>query len=448
VAAALARAEPQGDLPVKTTASPVRHARATPRGAWTRILGLVAVVAGVALVSGTSIVAITTWNLTSRIQENSVDIQGEGDAPPPAIGAYEGGFNLLVVGVDNDPDQEDDDGERGDAILNDVNVLLHVSQDHKNAVAVSFPRDLVIPHPECVDPSGGTFASMSARPMNEAMQRGGLPCVVDTVENLTGLDIPFAGVVTFDAVVQMTNAIGGVPVCLTGRLIDDNVEFVDPNGIKQHLDLPAGITEISGGQALGFLRSRHGVGDGSDLGRISSQQQYLSSLVRKIKSNETLTDLSKLYSLANVVADNVKLSSSVTSIDTMISMAQALRTIDLDKITFVQYPGTTDDPEFPGKVVPVRGTADQLFALIAADQPFQLGADSQGVGSTTEPSVTAEPVDPAVPAEPPVPADPEAPGDAATPIDPVAPEAGAPPVLDGVTGSTAQQETCAVPNEE
>jgi LCP family protein required for cell wall assembly len=418
---------------VKTTASLVRHARVSPRRVWARILRIAGIVAVVAVISASSIAAISAWSITSRIQENSVDLQAEGEAPPPAIGAYDGGFNLLVVGVDNDPDQADDDGERGDAILNDVNLLLHVSQDHKTAVAVSFPRDLIIPHPECVDPTGGTFPSMSARPVNEAMERGGLPCVVDTIESLTGLDIPFAGVVTFDAVVQMTNAIGGVPICLTGPVYDENIDYVDDNGQHRHLDLPAGITEISGGEALGFLRSRHGVGDGSDLGRISSQQQYLSSLVRKVKSNETLTDLTRLYSLANVVADNVKLSSSLTSIDTMISMAQALRTIDLDKITFVQYPGTTNDPDFPGRVVPVRNAADQLFALIAADQPFQLGADSQPVGSTTEPTA---------PAEPTAPVDPEA------PVDPATPDAGVPPVLDGVTGSTALQETCAIPFED
>jgi LCP family protein required for cell wall assembly len=419
-----------------TTTPPVRHGRRPIRGAWARVLLLVAIVATIALVSTGSILAITTWNLTSRIQDNSIDIQSEGDAPPPEIGAYDGGFNMLIVGVDNDPDQVDEDGERGDAILNDVNVLLHVSNDHKTAVAVSFPRDLIIPHPECTDPAGGTFPSMSARPMNEAMQRGGLTCVKDTIENLTGLDVPFAGVVTFDAVVQMTNAIGGVPICLTGPVYDENISYIGADGAAHHLDLPAGITEISGGEALGFLRSRHGVGDGSDLGRISSQQQYLSSLMRKIKSNDTLTDVGKLYSLANVVADNVKLSSSLTSIDTMISMAQALRTIDLDRITFVQYPGTTNDPDFPGKVVPVKATADELFALIAADQPFSLGEGSQGVGSTTEP---AAPVDPTPPADPAAPADPTAPAETTAPETPL-------PVINNLPGTTAAQETCAIPN--
>jgi hypothetical protein len=136
------------------------------------------------------------------------------------------------------------------------------------------------------------------------------------------------------------------------------------------------------------------------------------------------------------VADNVKLSSSLTSIDTMISMAQALRTIDLDRITFVQYPGTTNDPDFPGKVVPVKATADELFALIAADQPFSLGEGSQGVGSTTEP---AAPVDPTPPADPAAPADPTAPAETTAPETPL-------PVINNLPGTTAAQETCAIPN--
>ena len=123
----------------------------------------------------------------------------------------------------------------------------------------------------------------------------------------------------------------------------------------------------------------------------------------------------------------------------MVSLAQALRTIDLNNITFVQYPGTTDDPDFPGKVVPTQDAADTLFALIKADQPFTLGANSQPIGSTIEPTA---------PAEPEAPVDSEAPVDPAVPADPATPDAGAPPVLDGVTGSTAQQETCAVPFED
>jgi LCP family protein required for cell wall assembly len=424
---------------VKTTAPPVRHARTSPRGAWTRILSLVAIVVAVAVVSAGGIATIAAWTFTSKIEANAVDIHPEqkGEQAPPAIGALEGGFNVLIVAADNDANQNQDlYGERDGATLNDVNMLLHVSQDHKTAVAVSFPRDLIIAHPECERGD-----AMSAAPINEAWGRGGLTCVVATVGALTDLEIDYAVSMTFDAVIALTDAIGGVPICLTGRVTDENVVYPDENGELQHLDLPAGITEVKGGLAAGFLRSRHGVGDGGDLSRISSQQQYLSSLVRKMKSNDTLGDFGKLYSLASVVADPkyFTLSTRLTKVDTMVSMAQALRTIDLDNITFVQYPGTTDDPDYPGKVVPIQDSADALFALIAEDQPFMLGADSQPVGSTTVP---VAPTDPEAPVDPAVPADPS------VPIDPETPDAGAPPVLDGITGSTAQQETCAIPSED
>lgn len=433
-------------MPVKTSPQPTRHARNPNARAWSRVLSLVGIVAAVALVSTVSIAAVGAWTFTSKVEENAVDIhpeqQGDEQAPP-AIGALEGGFNVLVVAADNDANQSQDlYGERDGATLNDVNMLLHVSQDHKTAVAVSFPRDLIIAHPECEKGD-----AMSAAPINEAWGRGGLPCVVATVSELTGLDIQYAVSMTFDAVIALTDAIGGVPICLTGRVTDDNVVYPDENGELQHLDMPAGITEVKGGLAAGFLRSRHGVGDGGDLSRISSQQQYLSSLVRKMKSNDTLGDFGKLYSLANVVADPkyFTLSTSLTKVDTMVSMAQALRTIDLNNITFVQYPGTTDDPDYPGKVVPTVDAADQLFALIAADQPFTLGADSQPVGSTTEPTA---PGDPAVPEAPTDPTVPEAPADPSVPVETPAPDAGAPAVLDGVTGSTALQETCAIPFED
>ncbi|CAD5995642.1 LCP family protein [Agreia sp. COWG] len=422
-----------------TSIQPARHAHSPNRRPWSRVLSLVGIVAAVAVVSAGGIAAVGAWTLASKVEANAVDIHPEltEEQSAPGIGALEGGFNVLIVAADNDANQSQAlYGERDGATLNDVNMLLHVSQDHKTAVAVSFPRDLVIAHPECEKGD-----AMRAAPINEAWGRGGLACVVATVTNLTGLDIQYAVSMTFDAVIALTDSIGGVPICLTGRVTDDNVVYPDENGVLQHLDLPAGVTEVQGGLAAGFLRSRHGVGDGGDLSRISSQQQYLSSLVRKLKSNDTLGDFGKLYSLANVVAnpEYFTLSTSLSKVDTMISMAQAMRTIDLNNITFVQYPGTTGNPDFPGKVMPTRDAADALFELIKADQPFTLGEDSQPIGTTTEPTAPAAPeapVDPAVPADP------------ATPTEPSTPQVAGPPVLDGVTGSTAQQETCAIPNTD
>ena len=391
----------------------------------TGVLSAVALGLAVLLVSGAALAAFALWQFSSTVAANSIDIDRGSDTPPPGIGSYENGFNLLIVGVDNDAAQGAAYGER-ETTLNDVNILVHVSADHTNAVVVSIPRDLIVAHPECTDTSTGeVFGALEAAPVNEAMGRGGLPCVVDTVEELTGLDIPYAGLASFAAVVRLSDAVGGVPVCLT-EPVDDP---------QAGLTLPAGTSIVAGDTALAFLRSRHGVGDGSDLSRITSQQLYLASLMRTVRGDGTFTDLPRLYSLANAAASNINLSTSLAHTDTMVSMALALADIDLDRLVFVQYPGTTEDPDFPGRVVPLRGTADAMFAKIAADEPFSLTP----APATDEPLVVGPPAEtPEAPAG----ADPGEP-DAAAPTPTPTPT---PEQLDGLTGRTAADESCAQVN--
>jgi LCP family protein required for cell wall assembly len=377
------------------------------------------------------VAAYAITNIASQVSANAVDISGGGDTPvpPPVLGAFEGGFNLLVVGTDNDPNQSVDAFGERDATLNDVNILLHVSADHKNAVVVSFPRDLVIPHPQCTDPeTGDVYDAMSAQPLNEAYSRGGLACVNATIENLTGLDINYAAATSFNGVIEMTNAVGGVPVCLVEPIFDSD----------SGLDLPAGTSVIEGQMALAFLRNRHGVGDGSDLARISSQQQYLSSMVRTLKSANTLTDITKLYGLASAAASNIKLSTSLSSLDSMVSLALTLKDVDLNNMVFVQYPVTAWS-EDPNKVEPVQYLADQLFTKVQNDEPFALPADAAGTGSTVvdDGTATATPTDPST--------DPSAgtATDAPSTGVPSTDVATAPEVIDGLKGQTAAEQTCA-----
>ena len=412
-------------LPPPGGALPVRHGRLRRSHPARTLLKVVGASLTVLVISTASVGAVALSELSRSVASNAVDISnGASDAAPlpvPHIGAIDGGFNFLMVGTDNDKDQGDAFGERGDATLNDVNILLHVSADHQSGVVVTLPRDLIVPHPECVDPeTGDEYSAMSARPLNDAYERGGLGCVVATVSELTGLDIPYAGTISFNGVIAMTDAVGGVPICLSTAIEDP----------ASDLFLPAGTSNVSGSNALAFLRNRHGVGDRSDLSRINSQQQYMSSLMRTLKSSNTLGDLGKLYGLARAAATNIKLSSNLASIDSMVAMAYAMKDVNLDQLVFVTYPGTTGHADYPGKVVPTKYLADELFAKIAADQPIALGEDAIGPGSTIDP---AQP-DPA-PASPPV--------DAA-PADP-APDAAPPPaaeVIDGLVGQTASTQTC------
>jgi LCP family protein required for cell wall assembly len=395
------------------------------------VLRGIAVVLAVVLVSGASVAAWVVWDLTSTVTSNAIDISQPDDTPLPAvpnIDAFEGGFNLLVVGADNDVAQGDAFGER-EVTLNDVNMLLHVSEDHSTAAVVSFPRDLIIAHPACRDPrTGETHEARRALALNQAFERGGLACVVATISGLTGLDIEYAAQMSFESVVRMTDAVGGVSVCLSEPINDP----------LSDLNLPAGASVVSGETALAFLRTRYGVGDGSDLARIANQQQYISSLVRTIKSNDTLTDVTKLYSLARVASKHVYLSTSLTNLTRMVAMARTLQAIDLDKLNLIQYP-VTYDPNNPNRVIPLPSIADELFERIAADRPFlpDPAAEREGVEDVPEAP------DPTVPPEAP----PGAPGATPTPTPTTTPTT--PPATDvipGLPGQTAFDQTCSVAN--
>jgi LCP family protein required for cell wall assembly len=406
----------------------------------------------VVLVSFVSIAAYAAYDVTASIRtvtlasdDEAAVAQAAGAAAPPAISAIDGGVNLLLVGSDSRTGQGDAYGEDEGGELNDVTMLLHISEDHSNAPVVSFPRDLIVDIPDC--PGGGGYSA----PINESLSQGGLACTVLTVESLSGLSIPFAAEIQFNGVIEMSNAVGGVPVCVA-EVIDDPFTGVY---------LEPGTHPLKGADALGFLRTRHGVGDGSDLGRISSQQVFLSSLVRTIKSDSTLTDFGKLYGLAKAAASNMILSQRLASPDTMVSIALSLKDMDLAKVTFVAYPNFYADWVPDGKVAPDEESAAILFAAIQADRSVAVTAPG-GIASVVDPNApvdpAAAPVDPAVPVEPAAPVDPDAPvefdadGNPVVPTAPSGPQpgevnaSGATVLPDSVKGQTAADYTCSVGN--
>ena len=398
--------------------SGARHGRGRgPLGA-RRLATGVGIVAAVAVASATSLSAYAAYDVGHGFQQRAVDI-GDG-------ASTDGAFNVLAIGADNDPAQGQAYGDRG-VTLNDSNVLFHVSADHTQAVAVSFPRDLIVDQPAC-----GSAPAVTDTPLNQAYGRGGMDCVVSTIEHVSGMDVPYAAQVSFAGVIRMSDAVGGVPVCVTDAVDDPYT------GLK----LSAGEHTVSGATALAFLRDRHGVGDGSDLSRISSLQQFLSSLLRKVKSEGTLSDPTKLYGLARSASRNITLSTSLASPATMVDMAGALDGIGLDRVTFVQYPGSVTDPAFPGKVVPDRATAGKLMRAVRSDRPFRLDAGATGRGATdatsdspaegtTSASGADEPAGASRPhTDPPAASDPTSSATAQE--------------MSGVTGQTAKQKTCAV----
>jgi LCP family protein required for cell wall assembly len=367
-------------------------------------------IAALALVAATAVGGYTVWDLNNRIQDNSVDI-GEASLDPQVlepnvtVDEFTGAFTMLLVG--NDDGNGDPRYGLREKALNDVNILLHVSADHSKATAISVPRDMFVDIPECTnETTGEVVPAESGVKINQTLSRGGLKCVADTFRELTGQRIPYAAMIQFDGVIALSNAVDGVPVCVSA-------DIVDP---LSGLNLTAGEHTLQGDSALAFLRTRHGVGDGSDLGRISNQQVFLSSLMRTLKSKDTLTDPQKVYDISQVVADNMTLSTSMASVNTLASLAYTLKDVPLGSITFIQYPTEYGTVNGEDGVLPNVESAVVTLTAVFSDQNVTITGGT-GPGETGSVDQTPAPVTP-------------------VPVDPTV-------VLpDDVTGQTAEQATC------
>ena len=397
-----------------------------------QVLTVLGAIVAVAVISVSAVGAFAVWDAARAVEAAGVSIGDDDSQLPPSIGEIEGGVNLLLVGTDSCDGANaalsgacqngDTEGER-----NDVTMLVHISDEPRRVTVVSFPRDMIVPIPACSGEDGTQYSAMSAQMLNVSYMYGGLACSVATVEQLTGVDITYAGAIRWTGVINMSDAIGGVDVCVADDISDEHTG----------LNLTAGEHTLQGVEALQFLRIRHGIGDGSDLGRISNQQQFMSSLVRKLQSGGVLGNPATLLNLATTAVQQVNdnqlvLSKSLANPQRMVQIAMALRAVPYEDIAFVQYP--TAYASDGSRVVPLEDAASVLFDALAANQPIQLtGSTSDGYGTavvgeadqaTTDPTATPDP----------------------TATDAVVPDAGAteaPVVLPPtITGQTAKQVTC------
>lgn len=418
----------------------VRHGKLRRSSAWGNALRVLLTAAIVVVMSGVATVAYAVWGLVQDI--DTVELGNEAGGVGVGDETIDGALTILLVGSDSRAGQEIDDGEEGE--LNDVTMMLHVSADHKNATVVSFPRDLMLPIPSCPGPEGEPdyYPAMSEQQLNSTLANGGLPCVAATISQLTGMEVPNAALITFDGVIGVSNAIGGVDVCLAQPIVD---EYTD-------LNLPAGENTLVGLEALQFLRTRHGVGNGGDTSRISNQQVFMTALVQKMKSADTLSDPMKVYGLAKAAVENMTMSKNMASVDFMQQVANTVKDIDLENINFVQYPAS-DHPYQTGRLTPDYASGDALFEVIKSGQPFTVQGVGEGVAVEGADPATPEPgtetpapeVDPTTgepitdPATDPA-TDPNAP--AADPNAPAPDGSGETVLPDNVTGLQADKSVC------
>ncbi len=266
-------------------------------------------------------------------------------------------MNILVLGSDSRA------GVSGYGVndhppLSDTSLLVHVSAGRQRALVMSIPRDTLVDRPPCTTGKGTPDPGATGAMFNTALAVGGPACAVKTVEALTAIRIDHFVEVDFSGFKNMVNAVGGVNVCLAKAVNDP---------IHAHLVLAAGRHHVSGEQALAFVRERYGIGDGSDLGRIKMQQQFIGSLVTKIQSTGVLLNPARLYSLASAATRSVTTDSSLASLASLVSFGEDLRRVPPSATTFVTMP-TVTAPSDRNRLIPQQPIAGQLFTIIRTDR--------------------------------------------------------------------------------
>lgn len=289
-------------------------------------------------------------------------------------------LNILMLGSDsrNEPENVALGGNWdsvGSAPLADVQMLIHVSADRKNASVTSVPRDTIVEIPECTEPKTGTKFKATKATINQTLGRGGAGCTLATWEKLTNIYIDHWMTIDFSGVVKMADAIGGVDVCVNQDVYDGPKPGV---GGGSGLKLRAGTTKVQGEQALQWLRTRHAFG--SDLGRAKAQHMYMNSMIRGLKSQNAFTDIPRLTSLAEAATRSLKVSEEIGSVKKLLDLGLLLKDVPVNRITMATIP-VLEAPSDRNRVVIDTADAEKMWTMLRKDVALDANGDPAPAGS-------------------------------------------------------------------
>ncbi|MER5752146.1 LCP family protein [Streptomyces sp. NPDC002088] len=289
--------------------------------------------------------------------------------------------NILLIGSDSrSGDGNGQYGRNSGTERSDTTILLHLAAGRRSATAVSLPRDLMVDVPACLRPDGSRTEPMFAM-FNYAFAMGGSACSVRTVEKLTDVRVDHYVVVDFSGFKEMVDAVDGVEVCLK--------EPVDDKAAK--LRLPAGRVTLDGEQALGYVRARKSLGNGSDTDRMDRQQRFLGALVNKVQSNDVLLNPVKLYPVLDAATSSLTTDPDLASLRGLYELVRGLRDIPTERVQFLTVPRESYVYNANRDQL-VEPEAQRLFERLRRDAPVEVSRNAQ---ENSGDSVTKGPVSPA-----------------------------------------------------
>ncbi len=266
--------------------------------------------------------------------------------------------NILLIGSDTRTGEGNrkygkDEGTQ----RSDTTILLHLSAEKSSATAVSLPRDLMVTIPSCTKADGTRTREQFAQ-FNWAFEFGGTACTIRTVEKLTGIRVDNHMVIDFRGFKKMVDAVDGVEVCLKEPVNDTDAK----------LRLPAGRQTLHGEQALGFVRARKSIGNGSDTERMDRQQQFLGALVNKVQSDGVLLNPTKLYPVLDAATKAITTDPGLDSLRDLYDLARAMRAIPTENVQFLTVPRRSYRYDANRDEL-VQPAASQLFKHLREDKP-------------------------------------------------------------------------------
>lgn len=302
--------EPEQAESIEEPAAEPPRRRSVPRGLAKTVLALLSVVA----LAATGYAYVTYHQVQGDL--HTADILGEPDTPdvkaPPAD---DGAEDILLVGVDARTDMQGNPlplamlktlrTEQTGAINTDTLIILRVPKNGGKPIAISIPRDTYIDVPRGgqakINSVFGTTKAASAAQLRAQGKRdsaeierdsdeAGRKALVQTIQDFTQVHIDHYAEVNLLGFYLITEALGGVQVCLNHATEDKD----------SGADFSAGLHTVTGGEALSFVRQRKNLPRG-DLDRIVRQQVFLGSALHKVLSAGVLTNPAKLGDLTDAL---------------------------------------------------------------------------------------------------------------------------------------------------
>jgi LCP family protein required for cell wall assembly len=308
-------------------------------------------------------------------QINRFRIDIGGDRPPDAA---PGTTNYLLVGSDSRAGTGNEFSKGEDVVgeRSDTTMLAHLDADGSTTL-VSFPRDTLVRIP-----------GHGRDKLNAAVTIGGPSLLIETIEDLTDIKIDHYVSIDLAGFREMTDAIGGVTVCVKPL----------PDGSKANLYDPmsqwrgrVGVNHLDGATALAFVRQRYGL-PGGDLDRIRRQQQFISAVLERTTSTGVLANPVKLESLLSAATTALTVDDN-TDIDHLRTLATRLRGLSADRVKFetipVHPPTDADGADAQGLLHPWGSV--QLYEPRQLDAFFEPLRDHRREGSAPEAASDAGP---------------------------------------------------------